>query len=118
MKSRPYPKPIDTIEFIPDISPSPTAQQMRFLSDAARDLNSTLDSEEVFRSIARRVGQLVECHFMCVMLFNEKSQNLEHSYTLKFGEVIQQEGSFPLGYGISGQVNAQVSVTMYRDFHP
>jgi len=76
--------------------------QMQFLAEAARDLNSSLKVEDVLQKIAQRVYNLVDCHLFCVMLWNEEKKVLEHSYSLKFGEHLAQEGSFPLGYGISG----------------
>jgi sigma-B regulation protein RsbU (phosphoserine phosphatase) len=78
------------------------SQQFAFLAEAAEDLNSSLDLERVFEKIARRVGELVDSHLFCVMLWNEKEQVLEHSYSLKFGRHVQQEGSFPLGHGLTG----------------
>ena len=75
---------------------------MRLLAEAASDLNSSLELEQVFQSIARRVYRLVESHLFCIMLWNEEAEVLEHSYSLKFGEPIPQEGAFPLGHGISG----------------
>jgi sigma-B regulation protein RsbU (phosphoserine phosphatase) len=52
------------------------------------------------------VLELVDCHLFCVALWNDKTELLEHSYSLKFGEHIEQEGGFPLGTGISGSAAA------------
>ncbi len=79
-----------------------TLSSMQFLADSARDLNSTLELKEVFQKIAQRVHLLIDYHLFCVGLWNEQTQLLEHSYSLRFGEHIEQEGGFPLGYGISG----------------
>ena len=76
--------------------------QMTFLAEAAADLNSSLDLDDVFQKIAGRVGDLVHSHLFCVMLWNEERQVLEHSYSLKFGQHIAQEGEFPLGTGLTG----------------
>ena len=75
---------------------------LEFLSESAEDLSSTLRLEEVFQRIAQRVQLLLDAHLFCVLLWNEDDQILEHSYSLKFGEHIEQEGGFPLGYGFSG----------------
>jgi sigma-B regulation protein RsbU (phosphoserine phosphatase) len=76
--------------------------QLSFLVKAAADLNSNLDLDRVFQKIARRVGELVDSHLFCVMLWNDQKQALEHSYSLKFGQHIQQEGAFALGEGLTG----------------
>ena len=74
----------------------------RFLAESASDLGSTLSLKDVYRRIAGRVQSLLDTHLLCIMVWNEESQLLEHSYSLKFGQQIDQEGGFPLGYGLSG----------------
>lgn len=75
---------------------------MEFLAASAADLSSSLELDEVFRKIADRVQELIDCHLFCVMLWNEDTGLLEHSYSLRHGEHVPQEGGFPLGYGLSG----------------
>ena len=75
---------------------------MRFLADSARDLNSTLQLDEVYRKIAERVRTFVDYHLFCVMLWNERTRLLDFNYSLCFGEHIPLEGGFPLGHGLSG----------------
>jgi sigma-B regulation protein RsbU (phosphoserine phosphatase) len=81
--------------------------QLDFLAAAAAELNGSLDLEDVFQRIARRVSDVVDSHLFCVMLWNEGRQVLEHSYSLKFGEHIAQEGSFALGEGLTGTAAAE-----------
>lgn len=87
-------------------SPAPVAADrtslLRFLMDAAAELNSSLALEEVFHKIALGVGPLIEYHLFCVQLWNEETQLLEHSFSMKYGKPIPQKGGFPLGYGICG----------------
>jgi serine phosphatase RsbU (regulator of sigma subunit) len=80
----------------------PHRTMLEFLAESAADLSSTLRLEEVFQKIADRVRLLLDAHLFCILLWNEEEQVLEHSYSLKFGEHIEQEGGFPLGYGLSG----------------
>jgi serine phosphatase RsbU (regulator of sigma subunit)/SAM-dependent methyltransferase len=75
---------------------------MRFLADSARDLNSTLQLDEVYGKIAERVRTFVDYHLFCVMLWNERTQLLDFNYSLCFGEHIPLAGGFPLGHGLSG----------------
>jgi sigma-B regulation protein RsbU (phosphoserine phosphatase) len=75
---------------------------LEFLAEAAADLNADLELERVFERISRRVFDLVDTHLFCVMLWNDEKQALEHSYSLKFGRHVEQEGTFPLGYGLTG----------------
>ncbi len=80
----------------------------RFLAESAQDLSSTLRLKEVFQRIARRVQSLLDTHLLCIMVWNESKQLLEHSYSLKFGQHIHQEGGFPLGYGLSGSAGEEL----------
>jgi serine phosphatase RsbU (regulator of sigma subunit) len=82
------------------------ASSMRFLADAARDLNSSLKLDDVFRRIADRVRELMDYDLFCVMLWNEETGLLEHSFSLCHGEHVPQAGGFPLGYGVSGTAAA------------
>ena len=75
---------------------------LAFLAEAAADLNASLDLDQVFAKIAQRVLELVDSHLFCVMLWNEEKQALEHSYSLRFGRHVEQEGTFPLGRGLTG----------------
>lgn len=72
------------------------------LIESASDLNSSLHLDEVFEKIGERIRDLIDCHLFCIMLWNDKVQLLEHSYSLKFGKHIEQSGGFALGEGISG----------------
>lgn len=74
----------------------------RLLADAARDLNSSLKLEDVFGRVAERVREVMDYHLFCVMLWNDESQLLEHSFSLCHGKRVLQEGGFPLGHGVSG----------------
>ena len=78
------------------------ASMLRFLMDAASDLNSTLELDKVFHKIARGIRPLIDYHLFCIMLWDEQTQMLEHSFSMKYGKAIPQRGGFPLGYGLSG----------------
>jgi serine phosphatase RsbU (regulator of sigma subunit)/SAM-dependent methyltransferase len=75
-----------------------------FLMATAEDLNSTLELPEVFRRVARRVKALIDCHLFCVLLWDERTELLEHSYSLRFDSHVElrDAGGFPLGFGIGG----------------
>jgi serine phosphatase RsbU (regulator of sigma subunit)/ubiquinone/menaquinone biosynthesis C-methylase UbiE len=78
------------------------ASLLRFLMGAANELSSSLELDEVFHEIAREIRPLIDYHLFCIMLWNERTQVLEHSFSMKYGKVIPQRGGFPLGYGLSG----------------
>ena len=75
---------------------------MRFLAESAKDLNSTLNLDEVFQKIADRISRVLDHHLFCIMLWNEKTHTLEHSYSLRYGKHLIEDGGFVLGQGLSG----------------
>lgn len=75
---------------------------MELLIASAADLSSSLELDEVMRKIAERIQGMIDCHLFCVMLWNEETQLLEHTYSVRYGEHEPQEGGFPLGHGLSG----------------
>jgi serine phosphatase RsbU (regulator of sigma subunit) len=99
------------------LRPRRTVSSMAFLAESAADLTSSLRLEKVFQKIADRVQELVDCHLFCVMLWNEQTQLLEHSYSVRFGEPIEQSGGFPLGYGLSGSAGAERRPIRVADVH-
>ena len=88
------------------IRPRGKVSSMTVLAESAADLTSSLRLDEVMRKIAERIHRLVDAHLMCVMLWNDETGLLEHSYSLRFGEHIEQRGGFRLGEGISGSAAA------------
>ena len=80
---------------------------LRFLVQSAEDINSSLDLDTVFKKVADRIRSVVDAQLFCVMLWNEDTRLLEHSFSLCFGERIALEGGFPLGTGISGTCAAE-----------
>jgi len=75
---------------------------LRFLVQAAEDLNSSLELETVFEKVAARARAVIDCHLFCVMLWNEETSLLEHSFSQCRGEHVPLQGGFPLGVGVSG----------------
>ena len=78
------------------------AQTLALLDDVSRELTAILDLEELLRRIAQRVKRLMDYQLFCVMLWNERTQLLEHSFSLRYDERIVEKGGFPLGYGLCG----------------
>ena len=83
-------------------APTGGASMLEFLMNASADLSSSLKLNKVFHKIARSLRPVIDYHLFCVQLWNEETQLLEHSFSMKYGEEIPQKGGFPLGYGLCG----------------
>ena len=81
---------------------------LRLLVETTDDLSSTLRISEVLEKVADRVQSLVNCQVFCVMLWNERREVLETTFSKRFDERfdIDAKDGFPLGYGISGSAAA------------
>ena len=82
------------------------ARSLSLLHEASRELSAILDREQLLRRVAELAKRLIDYQLFCVMLWNEETQLLEHTFSLHFGEPILEKGGFPLGYGICGTVAA------------
>lgn len=82
--------------------PRAKVSSMELLVASAADLSSSLELDEVMRKIAERIQGMIDCHLFCVMLWNEESQLLEHTYSVRYGKHVPQTGGFALGQGLSG----------------
>jgi len=83
--------------------PPDEAALLRFLMDSAAELSSSLKLEKVFHKIATEIRPFIDYHLFCIQLWNEETQTLENSFSMKYGREIPQKGGFPLGYGLCGE---------------
>ncbi len=79
---------------------------LSLLHEVSRELTSILEREQLFRKIAQIVKRLIDFQLFCVMLWDEETQRLEHTFSLRYDERITEKGGFPLGYGICGTAAA------------
>jgi serine phosphatase RsbU (regulator of sigma subunit)/SAM-dependent methyltransferase len=97
------------VDAAPNRGPShDEAALLRFLMGAAAELSSSLELDKVFHEIATGLQPLIDYHLFCIMLWNERTELLEHSFSMKYGRSIPQPGGFALGYGLSGNAAADL----------
>lgn len=78
------------------------AQTLRLLQESSRELTSILEREELLRRIAQRVKPLIDYHLFSVLLWNEQAQYLEHVFSLRYGQRLEQKHRLRLGEGLNG----------------
>jgi serine phosphatase RsbU (regulator of sigma subunit)/SAM-dependent methyltransferase len=86
--------------------PQDEAALLRFMMDSAAKLSSSLELDKVFHKIATEIRPFIDYHLFCIQLWNEETQILENSFSMKYGQAIEQKGGFPLGYGLCGNAAA------------
>jgi phosphoserine phosphatase RsbU/P len=77
-------------------------QTLSLLSAISQEITSILDRDELFRRIADRVQKVVDYHLFNVMLWDEKSTQLESVFAVFYGEPIPARVRVPLYKGITG----------------
>ena len=97
--------------FVGDADPVPAslfvsypeqANTLALLYEVSREITSILDREELLRRVAARVKKLVNYHVFSVMLFDEKSQQLETAFSMRYGDSIPARIRVPLNQGLTG----------------
>ncbi|MFQ5817546.1 MAG: SpoIIE family protein phosphatase [Terriglobia bacterium] len=79
---------------------------LSLLHEVSRELTSILDREQLLRKIAQLVKRLIDYQVFFVMLWNEETQLLDHTFSLRYDEGFCQKGGLPLGHGLCGTAAA------------
>ena len=82
------------------------ARTLALLHETSRELTSILDREKLLQKIAALVKRLVDFQLFSVMLWNEQTQLLEHTFSLRYDERMARKGGFLLGHGVTGTAAA------------
>ena len=82
------------------------SRTLSLLHEVSRELTSILDREELLRRVAQRVKRLIDYQGFHVMLWNEQTQLLQHTFSLRYDERLVIKGGLGLGYGLCGTAAA------------
>ena len=82
------------------------ARTLSLLHESSRELTSILDREKLLRKVAEMIKRLIDYQLFSVMLWNEKTQVLEHTFALGFDDGFCKKGGFALGFGVTGTAAA------------
>src|SRR6266478_6502506 len=83
------------------------ANTLSLLYEVSREITSILDREELLRRVAQRVKKLVNYHVFSVMLWDEKTQQLESAFVMRYGDAIPVRMRVPLHQGLTGAAAAE-----------
>ncbi|MBI4462285.1 MAG: GAF domain-containing protein [Acidobacteria bacterium] len=82
------------------------ARTLSLLHEVSRELTSILDREQLLRRVAQLVKRLINYQGFAVLVWNEETQLLEHTFSLRYDERLCPKGGLPLGYGLCGTAAA------------
>jgi sigma-B regulation protein RsbU (phosphoserine phosphatase) len=78
------------------------AQTLTVLNEISRELTSILDLDDLLERIGLLLKRVIDFQMFTILLWNDRSQRLEHRFSSRFGERIEREHNVPLGEGIIG----------------
>lgn len=75
---------------------------LALLHEIGQDLASILDLDHLLRAAGERVRRLVKYDIFSVMLLNQETERLDHTFSLRYDERIQLRTTLALGEGLCG----------------
>jgi sigma-B regulation protein RsbU (phosphoserine phosphatase) len=91
------------------------AKTLALLHEVSRELTSILDREELLRRVAERIKKIVDYDVFTVMLWNEQTQHLESSFSMRCNDFIAARTRVPLHKGLTGTAAGQRRVLRVHD---
>jgi len=95
----------------------PPASSLQLLQEVSRELTSILDRDALLRRIAERVKALADYQLFALMLWNERTERLEHAFSLRFGEEVQIRQTLKLSEGLCGAAARQRQPVRVANVH-
>src|SRR5216683_4337492 len=91
------------------------ANTLALLYEVSREITSILDREQLLRKVAHRVKKLVNYHVFSVMLWNEQTQLLESTFSMRYGDTIPSRLTLPLHKGLTGTAAGERRILRVND---
>lgn len=78
------------------------AQTLTVLNEIAREITSILDLDDLLERIGHLLKRVVDFQMFSILLWNERTERLEHRFSSRYGERITRERTVKLGHGLIG----------------
>jgi phosphoserine phosphatase RsbU/P len=78
------------------------AQTLGVLNDISREITSILDPDDLLERIAHLLKRVIDFQMFSILLWNERTEHFEHSFSSRFGERVTRERIIALGEGLIG----------------
>ncbi len=83
------------------------AQTLTVLNEIAREITSILDLDDLLERIGHLLKRVVDFQMFSILLWNERTDRLEHRFSSRYGERITRERTVKLGHGLIGTAAAR-----------
>ena len=96
-------------------STSRQARNLALLNDIGREVSSILQLDALLRKVADLVKRVIDYQFFFILLLDEKTQELRHYHSVKYGREVPDKTRMPLGVGITGTAAATRQAILVPD---
>jgi sigma-B regulation protein RsbU (phosphoserine phosphatase) len=83
------------------------AQTLTVLNEISREITSILDLDDLLERIGHLLKRVIDFQMFTILLWNDRTERLEHRFSSRFGERIKREHNVRLGEGIIGSAAQQ-----------
>jgi sigma-B regulation protein RsbU (phosphoserine phosphatase) len=91
------------------------AQTLTVLNEISREFTSILDLDDLLERIGQLLKRVIEFQMFTILLWNDRTERLEHRFSSRFGERIKREHNVTLGEGIIGHAAQQRTPVLAPD---
>jgi sigma-B regulation protein RsbU (phosphoserine phosphatase) len=91
------------------------AQTLSVLNEISREFTSILDLDDLLERIGQLLKRVIEFQMFTILLWNDRTERLEHRFSSRFGERIKREHNVTLGEGIIGHAAQQRTPVLASD---
>ncbi len=83
------------------------AETLTVLGEISREITSILDLDDLLERIGQLLKRVIDFHMFTILLWNERTDRLEHRFTTRYGDRITRGQAVALGQGIIGTTAAE-----------
>jgi sigma-B regulation protein RsbU (phosphoserine phosphatase) len=91
------------------------AQTLTVLHEISREITSILDPDDLLERIGTLLKRVIDFQMFTILLWNDRTEQLEHRFSTRYGERITRSRNVPLGFGIIGTAAADRGPVLVPD---
>jgi sigma-B regulation protein RsbU (phosphoserine phosphatase) len=78
------------------------AQTLTVLHEISREITSILDPDDLLERIGTLLRRVIDFQMFTILLWNDRTDQLEHRFSTRYGERVTRQRNVPLGVGVIG----------------
>ena len=83
------------------------AQTLTVLNEISREITSILDVDDLLERIGHLLKRVVDFQMFTILLWNDRTERLEHRFSSRYGERVENQRTVRLGEGLIGAAAEQ-----------